>query len=204
MNPKYLATRIALAVARARWAVLAVAATYLVSLLAGMVMVHAGNAWALAQRDQLVGDAQTTQIVTSLNSGDEVRAALLDTGGNLFGALVNTGEGLGIIFPFPFVAYRGWVGGLVSVNGAHASRLADPSQAAYYLSVLVMQLIPFSLAGGAGVNVGIANFRPPPYYQGKKFLTLPQEALRDVLWIYCLVVPLFLVASLWEFASPWR
>ena len=66
---------------------------------------------------------------------------------------------------------------------------------------LILQLIPYSLAGGAGVNLGIAYLRPPPIYQGDKWYGLPKEALRDVLRLYLLVVPLFFVASLWEFLA---
>jgi hypothetical protein len=49
--------------------------------------------------------------------------------------------------------------------------------------------------------VGLAYLRPKPYYQGDKWLGIPKEAIRDVLRIYVLVVPLFLVASLWEFLA---
>jgi hypothetical protein len=33
---------------------------------------------------------------------------------------------------------------------------------------------------------------------------IPKEALRDVGRIYALVIPIFLIASLWEFLSPWN
>jgi uncharacterized membrane protein SpoIIM required for sporulation len=67
------------------------------------------------------------------------------------------------------------------------------------LSALILQLIPSILAAGAGVNLGLSFYRPQPYYQGKKWLGMPVEAIRDVLWIYLLVIPLLLIASLWEF-----
>ncbi len=63
----------------------------------------------------------------------------------------------------------------------------------------MLQLVPYSLAGGVGVNLGLANLRPRPVYQGARWLGLPREALLDVLRVYLLVVPLFLIASLWEF-----
>ena len=85
------------------------------------------------------------------------------------------------------------------MNAAHTSRLAEPSEAAYYLITLVLQLIPYTLAGAAGVNLGIAWLRPAAEYRGKKWLDVPQEALRDAARIYMLVVPLFVVASMWEF-----
>jgi hypothetical protein len=91
---------------------------------------------------------------------------------------------------------------IVSVNDEHISRLSDPPKAIYYVSVLILQLIPYSLAGGAGVNVGMAYFRPSQYYQGEKWFGLPKEALRDALRIYLIVIPIFLIASLWEYLSP--
>jgi hypothetical protein len=184
---------------RARMPILTVAVTYFVSVSIGMFMVHAGNEWAIAHRDDIVSKAQSSRITIALHQEDRLRAALLDFGGNLLGATSNTLEGLGVIFPYPFIAYRGWIGGIVSIDSLHMSRLAEPQEGAYYLITLTLQLIPYTLAGGAGVNMGLANFRPKTFYQGEKWLGIPEEAIRDALRIYLVVVPLFLLASLWEF-----
>ena len=187
------------AIYRARLAMLAVGLTYLISVVAGMIMVHAGNQFALEYRDNLVSNAQSSPIIVALDQNNRLLAALLDTGGNLIGAVSNTLAGLGVIFPFPFIAFRGWIGGIVSIDGAHVSRLADPQEAFYYLSTLILQLIPSILAAGAGVNLGLSLYRQMPYYQGKKWLGVSVDAIKDVLWIYLLVIPLLLMASLWEF-----
>ncbi len=195
------------AIGRARFAILAVAGAYGLAILVGIVMVHAGNAFALNYRDQLVGRAvQQDPAAQAAGRGDALQAALRDFGGNLvLGAVPKTLSGFGVVFPFPLVAYQGWVGGLVSVRGDHTSRLNDPRSAVYYLLTLLLQVTAYALAVGAGVNVGVALFRLPPYYQGPRWLGLfPQEALRDVARIYAVVVPLFLAASLWEFLSPWN
>ncbi len=76
--------------------------------------------------------------------------------------------------------------------------------AMYYLSVMLLQLLPYSLAGGAGVRLGLAFLRPTSrfgYPGSARWLGLPAEGVRDVLRIYALVVPLFLVASLVEFLA---
>ncbi len=199
-------TSICRAIHRARYPILTVAGIYALSILVGMIMVHAGNMFALNYRDQLVGTAQQTSTGQAVQRGDNLRAALSDFVGNLtIGALPKTLMGFGIIFPYPWVAYQGWVGGIVSVRGDHTSRLNDPRSATYYLLTLILQLIPYSLAIGAGVNVGVSLFWPLADYQGPKWLRLfPKEALRDLARIYALVIPLFLVASLWEFLSPWN
>jgi hypothetical protein len=184
---------------RARMPTLTVAITYLVSVSIGMLMVHTGNEWAIAYRDNIVSKAQSSPISLALHQNERLRAAVLDFGGNLLGAISNTLEGLGVIFPYPFIAYRGWIGGIVSIDSLHLSRLAEPKEAAYYLITLTLQLIPSILAGGAGVNIGLANFRPRPFYQGKKWLGIPKEAIQDAFRIYLIVVPLFFLASLWEF-----
>jgi hypothetical protein len=170
-------------------------------------MVHAGNPFALTYRDQLVQQAaQQDPAARAASQGENLSAALWDCGGNLLvGAVPKTISGFAIIFPYPWVAYQGWVGGIVSVRGDHTSRLNDPRSALYYLLTLILQVIPYSLAVGAGVNVGVALFRPAPYYQGEQWLSIfPAEVLRDVGRIYAVVIPLFLVASLWEFLSPWN
>jgi uncharacterized membrane protein SpoIIM required for sporulation len=187
------------ALSRARIAILTVGLTYLVSVIVGMIMVHAGNTFAVDYRDSIVNNAQSSPILVALDQNNRLQAALLDAGGNLIGAVANTLGGLGVVFPYPFIAYRGWIGGIVSIDGAHASRLADPREAFYYLATLILQLIPSTLAAGAGVNVGWSLWRQQPYYQGKKWLGIPQDAIRDASWIYALVILLLLIASLWEF-----
>ena len=192
---------VARALQRAQIPILAVALIYFVSVSAGMLMVQTGNERALAYRDRIVSGAQASSSITALRQNDRLRAALLDFGGNLYGAVVTTVAGLGVITSLPIIAYRGWIGGLVSVDGAHASRLANPHEAVYYLVTLLLQLIPYTLSGGAGVNLGWAYLRPRPFYQGEKWLGIPAEAIRDTFRIFLLVIPLFLIASLWEFLA---
>jgi len=202
MSPaRYAIQTILRAVARARIPILSIALTYAVFLIIGAVMVHAGNGFALARRDNLIRTARDTDPSSlALDAGQRWRAALLDFSRNLvLGAVPDTLGGLGVVFPYPFVAYRGWVGGIVSVNDQHASRLARADSAIYYIVTLILQLIPYSLAGGAGVNLGLSLYRRRPAYQGEKVLGVSKEALRDVARIYVLVIPLFFVASLWEF-----
>jgi len=184
---------------RARIAILTVALTYLVSVSVGIVMVHTGNEWALAYRDRIVSGAQSSPTIIALQQNDRLRAAVLDFGGNLYGAIADTLGGLGVVFSYPLIAYRGWIGGIVSIDSSHASRFAEPKEAIYYLVTLMLQLIPYVLAGGAGINTGLALWKPRSFYQGEKWLGIPKEAMRDVFRIYLLVVPLFLLASLWEF-----
>ena len=89
-----------------------------------------------------------------MSHGMRWRAALTDSASNLIlGAVPSTVMGLSIVVPFPWVAFRGWVGGIVSVDGQHVSRLRDSRERIYYIGVLVLQLIPYTLAGGAGACV---------------------------------------------------
>jgi len=179
--------------------ILTVAITYFAAVSIGMLMVHTGDEWAIAYRDRIVSNAQSSPSLIALDQNDRFRAAVLDFGGNLIGAISHTLEGLGVILPYPFIAYRGWIGGIVSIDRLHVSRLAEPREAAYYLITLTLQLIPSILAAGAGVNIGLANSSPRDYYQGDKWLGMPKEAFRDAFRIYLVVVPLLFLASLWEF-----
>ena len=192
---------------RARFSILTIALTYMAFIILGIVLTHMGNPFALKARDQLVSKAgQQDPAAIAGNKGDNLQAALLDFGGNLIlGALPKTVSGMAVIPAYPLVAYQGWVGGIVSVRDDHSSRLNHVRSAAYYLLTLLLQIIAYSLAVGAGVNVGVAMFRPQSCYQGDKWLgIIPKEALRDVGRIYALVIPIFLIASLWEFLSPWN
>ena len=106
------------ALRRARLAILSIALTYAISLMTGMVMVHTGNAFAIDYRDQLVGRGQSSPAVVALSQNDRLRAAGLDFAGNLYAGAADTLGGLAIVVPYPLVAYRGWVGGIVSINSA--------------------------------------------------------------------------------------
>lgn len=208
MNSLYrLFSPVIRAIVRARFSILTIGLTYALFIFLGIVATHLGVSFALEERDQLISQAVKQDPVIIANmQGDSLRAALLDFQGNLFlGAMPKTVSGVGVVTAYPLVAFQGWIGGIVSVRGDHSSRLNNPFSAAYYLLTLLLQIIPYSLAVGAGVNVGIAMFHPQPYYQGEKWLAIfPKEAVLDVGRIYVLVIPLFLIASLWEFTSPWN
>ena len=198
---------VARSVIRARFSILTIALTYIAFIILGIVLTHMGNLFALKVRDQLVSKAvQQDPAAIASNKGDNLQAALLDFGGNLMlGALPKTVSGMAVIPAYPLLAYQGWVGGIVSVRDDHSSRPNHFRSAVYYLLTILLQITGYSLAVGAGVNVGIAMFRPQSYYQGDKWLgMIPKEALRDVGRIYTLVIPIFLFASLWEFLSPWN
>ena len=193
-----------LALRRARWALLTVGLTYVLAVIAGMAMVHAGNPFSLRFRDRIVGRAAHSDTVVALDQGRRTKAALLDFSGNLFlGAVTQTVSGLAILPTYGFAMFRGWVGGIVSVDGDHRSRLADPHERTYYLVVLILQLIPYSLTGGAGVHLGVAwvrEWQRSGWARQWRF-PMPRSALVDAFWIYVVSVPLFLGASLVEFLA---
>ena len=194
------------ALARARGPILWIALVQAAGVAAGMIMVHSGNSFALEARDKLVGRAYTKDPAALASKHNlPLRAALLDFVENLvLGAMPSTVMGLSIVMPFPVAAYRGWVGGIVSVDGAHQSRLRGWRDDAYYLGVLILQLIPYSLAGGAGIRLGLGFLMPRGrngYQSDEKWFGLPAEGVRDVIGIYILAAPLFLSASLVEFLA---
>ena len=198
--------RVAEALWRARLPILWMGLTYALGVFAGAVMVHAHSEFALSYRDHLVGRAQTSDpAAAASNRGLPLRAAFYDFAGNLGrGGVPSTIMGLGVAFPFPLAAFRGWIGGIVSVDGEHKSRLGHRHEATYYLGVLLLQLIPYSLAGGTGVRLGLAFLFPKGkwgYPASERWLGLPAEGVRDVGRIYTLIVPLFLAASLVEFLA---
>ncbi len=70
--------------------------------------------------------------------------------------------------------------------------------------MLILQLIPYTLAGGTGVRLGLAFVMPAGrwgYPDPRRRFGVPAAGLRDVVWIYTLIVPLFLLASLVEFLA---
>ena len=118
---------ISLAVKRCRIYVLSVFITYCISCSVGLFMSQNGNDFALSQRDRIVGNAVKNSTVTdNYLKGNNLAAATYDFCGNLFlGAMPQTLLGLGVVVPYFSVAVQGWVGGIVSVDSEHKSRMID-------------------------------------------------------------------------------
>ena len=170
----------------------------------GLIMAHSGNAFALRTRDKLVDKAnRESPILRNFQHDNRISAAGLDATGNALAGLLSAAAGYCVPAGYWVALYRGWIGGIVSVENLHHSRLATPDGAYYYATVLLMQLIPFVLVGGAGVNLGLAAFTNNArlVYRGSRvpWLRIPHDALRDALWIYVTSLPLFAMASLFEF-----
>ena len=192
------------ALRNARFGIWTIALAYALGVGAGMTMVHAGNRYAIDYRDRLVGQAvRESPILRQLQKGGALTAASLDAAGNAAAGATSLLAGYCVPAGYGVAVHRGWIGGVVSVDGEHRSRLAKPYGAFYYLMTLLLQLIPYSLAGGAGINLGLATFAGAARtrYPGARvrWLRIPYEALRDAVWIYALAVPLFAIASLFEF-----
>ncbi len=196
--------RIGRALLHARFGIWTIALTYGLSVFSGFLMVHSGNRFALDFRDKLVGEAQRESVILrQYQQGNSLAAAGMDAAGNAVAGLLSMMAGYCVPAGYGIAAYRGWIGGIVSVDAAHRSRLARPYGAFHYLLVLLLQLLPYSLAGGAGVSIGFAAFASESRtgYQGPRipWLRIPYEAIRDAGWIYMVSLPLFAVASLFEF-----
>ena len=196
--------RIRRALRHAKFGIRTIALTYGLSVFAGLLMVHSGNRFALDFRDKLVGKAQRESvIIRQLQRGNSVAAAGMDAAGNAVAGLLSMMSGYGVPAGYGVAAFRGWIGGVVSVDGGHRSRLARPFGAFYYLVTMLLQLVPYSLTGGAGVNIGIAAFASESRtgYHGPRMplLRIPYEAIRDAGWVYMISLPLFAVASVFEF-----
>ena len=168
-------------------------------------MVSSGSSLALSYSDKIVGNANAHDNASiSFNRGERFKAALIDFSENLFkGSIPQTFLGLGIVFPFFTTAYQGWVGGIVSVDSRHVSRLVKPKSALYYLIVLILQFIPYSLTIGAGLNLGIKTYI---LNKGRKLFEfrLDKSSLKDVFSIYLFASPIFFFASCFEFLSNWN
>lgn len=193
-----------LALQRARPAIMVVALTYVLSLSIGILMVHTGSGFALAYRDSLVARALRTDPAARADAaGAHGAAAALDFSRNLgLAAAPETIGGLTLVLPIVLAAYRGWVGGIVSVDHSHKSRLRHTKTAVYYLVAVMLQLAAFTLAGGGGLHLGWAYIRRRGPFVGPPWFRLPRPALVDVAWLYVLIVPLFAFGSLWEFYWP--
>lgn len=197
-----LGTNILRALRRAKFGILTIGMTYVLAWGIGLAMVHAGNQFALGYMDRIVSNAwANSPILHALGQGHPVVAAMLDFGGNSLGGFASTIAGYWAPAAYPVALYRGWIGGIVSFDRKRRSRLWPPAERRHYLITIFLQLVPYILAGGAGVNLGIARVRPVGDYAGGKWLGVPKEAFRDAGRIYLLVILLFALASAYEFLA---
>jgi hypothetical protein len=170
-------------------------------------MSHSGNNFALSYGDALVGHAiKNDKASINYEKGNYLSAAVMDFSGNLFlGAIPQTLIGFSVVIPYITVFKQGWIGGIVSVDYEHKSRLKNFKSSFYYFFVLLLQFIPYSLAIGAGIKCGI------DFYNNNKIngwmiwkFKIQKTSLIDLGCIYMLVVPLFFIASCFEFLSTWN
>jgi hypothetical protein len=170
-------------------------------------MSQNGNHFAISYRDKIVGQSlKTNEASINYLEGNKFSAALNDFMGNLLiGAIPQTLMGFGIIIPYFYVLKQGWVGGIVSVDSEHNSRFKYFKSTFYFLLVLLLQFIPYSLALGAGIKCGI------DFYNNNKLngwliwkFKIQKTSLIDLGYVYILVVPLFFIASCYEFLSTWN
>ncbi len=170
-------------------------------------MVQSGNGFALSQRDKIIKMLiREDKAAINYRAGNNLKAALYDFTENLFiSAIPQTFLGLSIIFPYATVSYQGWVSGIVSVDNYHHSRLTKIKPALYYFIVLFLQFIPFSLTIGAGIKSGIEIYKQnmPVGWRFWEF-RITRENLTDIGNMFIISIPLFLMASLFEFLSSWN
>jgi hypothetical protein len=198
--------RVAKAIRSSARSALSVFLTYVVSATVGAAMVHSGSQYALSRRDAIVAGAAGDQSSIDYRAGRRTRAALADAAANFgFSALPQTIAGLTIVLPYVTVSYQGWVGGIVSVDGHHVSRLRSLRGSAYYLGVLLLQFTAFSLCIGGGIRCGVVLYEQNREV-GWRFwrYRLARSTLGDLLRVIGASIPLFLLASLFEFLSSWN
>ncbi len=198
-----MAVRVRLAMRRTRFALLLMASANILGLLIGAAAVHAGHGWTLGFRDRLVGKARASSpILQRYRQGRLVAAAALDCAGNVMAATATAAAGWWPPGSLAIAVYRGWIGGIVSVDGHHRSRFRADESGLYYVVVVSLQLLAYTLAGGAGLNVGLARRWRGQQYAGPRTFGIPHQAVQDAACVYALALPIFAVASGLEFL--WR
>ncbi len=73
-------------------------------------MVSSGDTFALERRDQIVGSAQSSELLVADRAGEPVRAALLDHRESRARGVIETVAGIAVVGVYPIIAYRGRVG----------------------------------------------------------------------------------------------
>ena len=194
------------AIADTRREISVMTAIYAITVFVGAVMAHTGNTFALGYRDRLIRSASRNDPAARADdSGAHLKAAALDFTRNLtLVAVPDTVGGFIFVIPLGLGAYRGWVGGIVSVDHDHHSRLRHLRSAIYFIVTLLLQLTGFTLAGAAGLHLGWAFVQARGPFVGPRWFAVSKPALVNAGWLYVLIVPVLAIGSWWEFAGPAR
>ena len=179
---------------------------YVLSAAVGAAMAHSGSHRALSRRDAIVAEAHLDQSSIDYRAGRRIEAALHDAAANfVLAALPQMIAGLTIVLPYVTTAYQGWAGGIVSVDARHASRLRHARSAAYYVGVLLLQFLAFSLCIGGGIRCGVVTYAQNRETGWRLWrYRFSQGAIADLCWVTAVSLPLFVLAALFEFLSPWN
>ena len=199
--------RVAAAIRGCAWYSFSIFLTYVVSAAVGAGMAHSDSRYALVRRDAMVGRAVASDRASiDYREGRRVRAALTDATANFtLAALPQALAGLTVVLPYLSVARQGWAGEIVSVDNRHRSRLRSARGAAYYLGTLLLQFLAFSLCIGGGIRAGVALYRHNPDVGWRVWrYRFPRPIVADTAYVITASIPLFLVASCFEFLSPWN
>lgn len=189
------------ALVRARLPILTVALTYVASMIIGASMVHTGSQFALERTDRMYVRSQTQDpSAIAFQEGRPYKAFAIEFGRDIYRAAWTTMQGLTVFLPYVNGAQNGWYRGIMSVDRNHASRLTNPFEAAYFLVFQLVQVISFSLASGAGIQLTVALFLRRPEYRDRKF-GIPVQAVRDLLRVFLFVLPLLLFSAWWKYFS---
>lgn len=118
---------ILLTITSCRFYVFSIFIVYIFPCSTGILLVQNGNHFALSQRDKIVGLAvKNDKASLEYQSDNKFSAVLFNFTGNVFiSAIPQTLIGLAVLPPYLTVAYQGWVGGIVSVDGLHQSRFRN-------------------------------------------------------------------------------
>lgn len=94
-------------------------------------------------------------------------------------------------------------GGIVTVDGNHKSRFTSWQPTAYFFIVFILQTLAYSLCIGAGIKLGVETYKRNKAVHILKY-RLDKQSLKDILAMYVVAIPVFFIASLFEFLRGWN
>ncbi len=205
MRTRLLVLRVPASLRRARVPILSLAAIQGSLVLGGALAVREGNRIATLDRDSVMTRVRTDDVAARASrQGRVLEAVLIDFSHSLLlEAAPDTVTGLTVVLPYAWAAHRGWIGGIVFADGRSRGRPpVTVAQPVWDLLALALRLLAHSLAGGAGVSMGLAVFRVRPPSEDARWFGVPREAVLDALALYVVVAPVLLAASMCEFLTP--
>ncbi len=172
---------------------------YIISFLIGYILVFLNKPeWILEYRENLIQNIFQTgpikEIAGLLLRGEIILTIFFTFSYNLIVGAFLTTTLIGVVFFIPIIVtiLRGWTVGVVFFGS-----FTTPQIIILTLGTLFLEFLAYSLSAAGGIHIGLSLIMPSRYKTKSRKESL-FSALKDVLFLYLLIIIILAFGAVWE------